>query len=204
MAHASACGGLSLPPRQQNPHRLKRAPLKGASENAAEENLKIVITDYRFPDVDQERRAVEAAGGTLVTGQAVNEEQVAELCRDADGVLNGARPRHEARDFRHAALPHHRALRNWRGHGRRRGGDRTRHPRGERPGLLPRRSFRPRAHASAHAQPPDDFRDCAGPGRHLGRRENAAAAAIARPDLRPRSAAEGSARSWPEKYPRWE
>ena len=47
--------------------------------HCAEENLKIVITDYRFPDVEQERSAVEAAGGTLVTGQAVNEEQVAEL-----------------------------------------------------------------------------------------------------------------------------
>jgi D-3-phosphoglycerate dehydrogenase len=54
--------------------------------------LKIVITDYRFPDVEQERRAVEAAGGTLVTGQAVNEEQVAELCRDADAVLNVRAP----------------------------------------------------------------------------------------------------------------
>jgi len=54
--------------------------------------VKIVITDYRFPDVEQERRAVEAAGGTLVTGQAVNEEQVAELCRDADGVLNARAP----------------------------------------------------------------------------------------------------------------
>jgi D-3-phosphoglycerate dehydrogenase / 2-oxoglutarate reductase len=54
--------------------------------------VKIVITDYRFPDVDQERRAVEAAGGTLVTGQAVNEEQVAKLCRDADGVLNARAP----------------------------------------------------------------------------------------------------------------
>jgi D-3-phosphoglycerate dehydrogenase / 2-oxoglutarate reductase len=54
--------------------------------------LKIVITDYRFPDVGQERRAVEAAGGTLVAGQAVNEEQVAELCRDADGVLNARAP----------------------------------------------------------------------------------------------------------------
>jgi D-3-phosphoglycerate dehydrogenase / 2-oxoglutarate reductase len=67
-------------------------PLKGALENVAEENLKIVITDYRFPDVEQERRAVEAAGGTLVTGQAVNEDQVAELCRDADGVLNARAP----------------------------------------------------------------------------------------------------------------
>ena len=54
--------------------------------------MKIVITDYRFPDVEQERRAVEAAGGTLVTGQAVNEEQVAELCRDADAVLNARAP----------------------------------------------------------------------------------------------------------------
>jgi D-3-phosphoglycerate dehydrogenase len=54
--------------------------------------LKIVITDYRFPDVEQERRAVEAAGGTMVTGQAVNEEQVAELCRTADGVLNARAP----------------------------------------------------------------------------------------------------------------
>jgi D-3-phosphoglycerate dehydrogenase / 2-oxoglutarate reductase len=54
--------------------------------------VKIVITDYRFPDVEQERRAVEAAGGTLVSGQAVNEEQVAELCRDADGVLNARAP----------------------------------------------------------------------------------------------------------------
>jgi D-3-phosphoglycerate dehydrogenase len=35
---------------------------------------------------------VEAAGGTLVTGQAVNEDQVAELCRDADGVLTVRAP----------------------------------------------------------------------------------------------------------------
>ena len=54
--------------------------------------MKIVITDYRFPDIDQERRAVEAAGGTLVAGQAVTEDQVAELCRDADAVLNVRAP----------------------------------------------------------------------------------------------------------------
>jgi D-3-phosphoglycerate dehydrogenase len=54
--------------------------------------VKIVITDYRFPDVEQERRAVEAAGWTLVAGQAANEEQVTELCRDADGVLNARAP----------------------------------------------------------------------------------------------------------------
>jgi D-3-phosphoglycerate dehydrogenase len=54
--------------------------------------LKIVITDYRFPDVEQERRAVEAAGGTLVTGQAATEQQVADLCGDADGVLTVRAP----------------------------------------------------------------------------------------------------------------
>ena len=54
--------------------------------------MKIVITDYRFPDVEQERRAVEAAGGTLITGQATTEEQVADLCRDADGVLTARAP----------------------------------------------------------------------------------------------------------------
>jgi D-3-phosphoglycerate dehydrogenase / 2-oxoglutarate reductase len=54
--------------------------------------VKIVITDYRFPDVEQERRAVQAAGGTLVTGQATTEQQVSDLCRDADGVLTVRAP----------------------------------------------------------------------------------------------------------------
>jgi D-3-phosphoglycerate dehydrogenase len=64
----------------------------GVHEEMPEKKLKIVISDHRFPDVEQERRAVEAAGGTLVTGQAVNEEQVADLCRDADGVLTVRAP----------------------------------------------------------------------------------------------------------------
>jgi D-3-phosphoglycerate dehydrogenase / 2-oxoglutarate reductase len=54
--------------------------------------LKIAITDHRFPDVEQEQSAVEAAGGTLIVGQATNEDQVAELCRDADGVLTARAP----------------------------------------------------------------------------------------------------------------
>src|SRR5580700_7253385 len=57
-----------------------------------EKKLKIVISDHRFPDVEQERRAIEAVRGTLVIGQAVNEEQVADLCRDADGVLTVRAP----------------------------------------------------------------------------------------------------------------
>ena len=49
--------------------------------------MKIVITDHRFPDVAQERRAVEASGGELVVGQTADERGLAELCKDADGVL---------------------------------------------------------------------------------------------------------------------
>ncbi len=51
--------------------------------------MKVVITDHRFADVEQERRAVESAGGHLVVGQATEEQQLIGLCRDADGVLNG-------------------------------------------------------------------------------------------------------------------
>jgi D-3-phosphoglycerate dehydrogenase len=54
--------------------------------------VKIAITDYRFPDVERERRAVEAASGILVTGQAATEQQVADLCKDADGVLTARAP----------------------------------------------------------------------------------------------------------------
>lgn len=49
--------------------------------------MKIVITDHRFPNVDEERHSVEAAGGQLVVAQTTEESQVARLCSDADGVL---------------------------------------------------------------------------------------------------------------------
>lgn len=49
--------------------------------------MKIVITDHRFANVEQERSAVEAAGGDLVVDQATDEQQLIDLCRDADGVL---------------------------------------------------------------------------------------------------------------------
>ncbi len=49
--------------------------------------MRVVITDHRFPDVEQERRAVEASGGKLVVAQTEDEYQLAELCKDADGVL---------------------------------------------------------------------------------------------------------------------
>jgi D-3-phosphoglycerate dehydrogenase len=55
-------------------------------------SLKIVITDHRFKDIEQERRAVEAAGGSLVVGQAADEPTTADLCRDADGVITARAP----------------------------------------------------------------------------------------------------------------
>jgi D-3-phosphoglycerate dehydrogenase len=54
--------------------------------------VKVVITDHRFPNVEQERRAVEEAGGNLVVAQMTDEDQLAELCKDADGVLTVRAP----------------------------------------------------------------------------------------------------------------
>ena len=54
--------------------------------------MKVVVTDHRFPDVEQERRAVEASGGNLVVAQTVDEQELAELCKDADGVLTVRAP----------------------------------------------------------------------------------------------------------------
>lgn len=54
--------------------------------------FKVAITDHRFPHLEAERRAVEEAGGRLEVGQAVNEGAVAELCRDADGVITARAP----------------------------------------------------------------------------------------------------------------
>jgi D-3-phosphoglycerate dehydrogenase len=51
--------------------------------------VKIVITDHRFPHIQQERRAVADAGWELVVGQARSEEDLIALCCDADGVLAG-------------------------------------------------------------------------------------------------------------------
>ena len=54
--------------------------------------VKIVITDHRFKNVEQERGAVAAAGGELVVGQATNEREAEDLCKDADGVLTARAP----------------------------------------------------------------------------------------------------------------
>ncbi len=54
--------------------------------------MRVVITDHRFPDVEQERCAVEASGGELVVAQTVDEHGLTELCKDADGVLTVRAP----------------------------------------------------------------------------------------------------------------
>src|ERR1700732_3067668 len=54
--------------------------------------MKVVITDHRFPHVDHERRAVEAAGGQLLVGQATDEDTLSHLCADADGILSVRAP----------------------------------------------------------------------------------------------------------------
>jgi D-3-phosphoglycerate dehydrogenase len=49
--------------------------------------VKVVITDHRFPDVEQERKAVEAAGATLVVPQTTEEPLLLQACKDADAVM---------------------------------------------------------------------------------------------------------------------
>jgi D-3-phosphoglycerate dehydrogenase len=54
--------------------------------------LKVVVTDLGYPNYDSERKQVEAIGGVLVTAECTTAEEVAEVTRDADGVLNRAAP----------------------------------------------------------------------------------------------------------------
>jgi len=54
--------------------------------------MKVVITDHRFPNVDYERHAVEAAGGQLLVVQATDEDTLARMCKDADGILSVRAP----------------------------------------------------------------------------------------------------------------
>ncbi|MFZ0520310.1 MAG: C-terminal binding protein [Candidatus Acidiferrales bacterium] len=51
--------------------------------------MKVVITDHRFPNIDQETRAISEMGWNLVVGQAATEDELVALCEDANGVLAG-------------------------------------------------------------------------------------------------------------------
>ena len=78
--------------RKRNPANLTRAAFVTTRSQSGIVSLKIVITDHRFKDVDQERRAVEHAGASLVVGQALDEAALANLCKDADGVITARAP----------------------------------------------------------------------------------------------------------------
>ena len=53
--------------------------------------MKIVITDHRFPDVAQERRD-RSSRRTLVDAQTTDEQELCNVCRDADGILTARAP----------------------------------------------------------------------------------------------------------------
>lgn len=49
---------------------------------------KVVVTDYEYPDLDQERKVFDAIGVEFVAGQCKDEDAVIALARDADALLN--------------------------------------------------------------------------------------------------------------------
>lgn len=49
--------------------------------------MKVVITDHRFPNVDQERTVLDSLGAELLVPQTTEENVLLDLCRDADAVL---------------------------------------------------------------------------------------------------------------------
>jgi D-3-phosphoglycerate dehydrogenase len=49
---------------------------------------KVVITDHRFPNVNQERKILAGIGAELVEGQAKTEEEIIQMAKDAHGILN--------------------------------------------------------------------------------------------------------------------
>ena len=51
------------------------------------QELKVVITDYDFGDVNVERGVIEGAGFQLVAGQCKNEDELIEVARDASAVV---------------------------------------------------------------------------------------------------------------------
>ncbi|MEU5108551.1 MULTISPECIES: C-terminal binding protein [unclassified Streptomyces] len=52
----------------------------------------VVVTDYEFADLEPERQVLEAAGLTLVPAQATTEDELIEVCADADAVINQYAP----------------------------------------------------------------------------------------------------------------
>jgi len=54
----------------------------------SEKRFRVAITDHPFPSTEIEARELEKIGAELVVRQCKSEDEVLELTRDADGVLN--------------------------------------------------------------------------------------------------------------------
>ncbi|SFJ44528.1 D-3-phosphoglycerate dehydrogenase [Halobacillus dabanensis] len=54
--------------------------------------FKVVVTDYEYPNLDQERRVFENMDVEFVPAQCRTEEEVIEACKDADALLNQYAP----------------------------------------------------------------------------------------------------------------
>ncbi|MBA1333734.1 MAG: D-3-phosphoglycerate dehydrogenase [Firmicutes bacterium] len=50
--------------------------------------FKVVITDHRFPNIDSERQVLSEVGAEVIVSEAKNDEELIELVKDADGILN--------------------------------------------------------------------------------------------------------------------
>ena len=135
--------------------------------------MKVVITDHRFPDVEQERRAVEAAGGELVVAQTTDEQQVASACRDADGVIaaRAAITKNVIAAMERCQIIVRYGI----------GVDTIDIPAATERGIMVANVpdycvdevLRSRSDSAADAEPPDDSRDCASRGRSLGHCQDA-------------------------------
>ncbi len=54
--------------------------------------LKVVVTDLGYESYEPERGEIEAIGAELVLAECSNEQEVAEACREADGVITRLAP----------------------------------------------------------------------------------------------------------------
>ena len=50
--------------------------------------FKVAVTDYVFPNLDPEREVLSEVGAELVAGQSKTREELIELVRGVDAVLN--------------------------------------------------------------------------------------------------------------------
>jgi len=53
-----------------------------------EERFKVVVTDYEFASLDKERRILEEVGAELIPHQCRSEDELIEVAKDADALLN--------------------------------------------------------------------------------------------------------------------